>query len=690
MARNYPRTRKDDQVDDFFGTSVHDPYRWLEQPASTPEVREWIEAQNALTQEYFADTPGTGRLRERLRELWDYAKFWAPIHRGGRYFQLRNSGLQNQNVLYVMDDPRDEGRVLLDPNTFSDDGRVAMNLWSVSPDGKIIAYATSEGGSDWMTWHFRDIATGEDLPDRLDWVKFSHATWHPGSGGVFYQRFPEPAGDHLTDSNEAPRLMFHRLGTQQAQDETVYERPQEPEWMFHTVRSDDDRYLLLYISRSTEPRNLLYYREMDGSEWRPLVSEFENQVQWLGNDGDTFYLKTDQGEGRGRIVTVDLDAPQEWREIVPEREHLLEAAVMLQDEFLLLYQEHATHRLRRVTTGGEERDEVQLPGLGSVAGLDARREDDEAFFTWTSFIEPPTAYRFDRSSGGIERLTDSVVDFAADAYEVTQQFATSRDGTRVPYFRVARRDLDLNGENPTLLYGYGGFNISLTPVFSASRLAWLEEGAVLAVANLRGGGEYGREWHEAGTLERKQNVFDDFIACAEHLVESGVTKPERLAIQGGSNGGLLVGACMTQRPDLFGAVNAQVGVLDMLRYHLFTIGARWASDYGRADNPEHFPFLHAYSPLHNARDGACYPSLLITTGDHDDRVVPAHSFKFAARMQEAQGCDNPILLRVETRAGHGMGKPTEAIIEEHAQIYSFFLRELGAASSEPERAASRG
>jgi len=690
MTRNYPRTRKDDQVDDFHGTPVHDPYRWLEQPANTPEVRAWIEAQNEITRDYFEGDMATGRIRTRLRELWDFPKFSVPNRRGGRYFQMRNSGLQNQNVLYVMEDPRDEGRVLLDPNTFSDAGRIAINMWSVRPDGKTIAYATSEGGSDWITWRFRDIVTGEDLPDRLEWVKFSYATWHPDSSGVFYQRFPEPSGDRLTTTNEAPRVVFHRLGTEQDQDELVYERPEEPEWMFHTFRSDDDRYLLMYISRSTEPRNLLYFREMDGSEWRPIVSEFANEVLVLGNDSDTFYLQTDEGEGRGKVVSVRLDRPEEWQEIVPESEHLLHAGTMLQDEFLLLYQEHATHRLRRIGTDGQERGEVQLPGLGSVAGLDCEREHDEAFFTYTSFIEPTTPYRFDLRTGETERLTEVVVDFDASRYEVQQEFATSKDGTRVPYFRIARKGLELNGGNPALLYGYGGFNISLTPSFSPSRLAWLEEGGVLAVANLRGGGEYGRDWHEAGTLERKQNVFDDFIACAEHLIETGVTRSNKLAIQGGSNGGLLVGACMIQRPDLFGAVNAQVGVLDMLRYHLFTVGSRWASDFGRADNPEHFPFLHAYSPLHNVEDGTCYPSLLITTGDHDDRVVPAHSFKFAARMQEAQGCDDPILLRVETRAGHGMGKPTEAIIEEHAQIYSFFLRELGVAHAGPERAATRG
>ena len=679
MPRKYPETREVDQVDDYHGTKVADPYRWLEQPAHTPEVAAWIEGQNGLTRRYFEAAPEHAGIRRRLTELWNFPKAGPPFRRGSRYFQFRNSGLQNQDVLWVMEHPKDVGRVLLDPNELSEDGRVALAMASASPDGEVLAYALSEGGSDWNTWRFLRVGTGEVLPDLLEWSKFSFARWHPDGSGVWYMRFPPTAeGERLTGTNEGPQLCFHRLGGPQSQDEVVYERPDEPQWMFGAQVSDDERYLVLTVSRSTESRNLLLYRPLTGGgEFTPLVGEFEQEALFLGNDGDTFYLQTDRAGGQGKVVAVDLNQPDGWRDVVPESEHLLEVAALRGDEFLLVYAEHASNRIRRRRVGGEWLGEVPLPGIGSVYPGSGQRDDEEVFFLFTSFLEPPAAYRLDLASGGAERLSEPVVDFPADEYEVTQEFATSRDGTRVPYFLVARRDLERNGDNPTLLYGYGGFNISLLPVFSASRLAWLERGGSLVVANLRGGGEYGRDWHEAGILGLKQNVFDDFIAVAEHLIDSRVTRPERLAIQGGSNGGLLVGAAMTQRPELFGAVNAQVGVLDMLRYHLFTIGSRWASDYGRADDPEHFPFLHAYSPLHNLADGVCYPATLITTGDHDDRVVPAHSFKFAARLQKAQSCDAPVLLRVETRAGHGMGKPTDAIIEEHSQIWAFLLRELG-------------
>jgi prolyl oligopeptidase len=674
---SYPRTRKVDQVDEYHGTKVADPFRWLEQPADTPEVRAWIEAQNAVTSDYLASTPLAAEIRARLTELWNYPRAGAPFRRGERYFQFRNSGLRNQDVLYVMDGPRDAGRILLDANELSPDGRVALVQASPSPDGTVLAYALSEGGSDWITWRFREVEGGRDLPDELEWSKFSRAAWHPDGSGVFYQRFPSPGEDvRYIASNEAPELRYHRLGSDQAADELVYGRPDEPEWMFHPAISDDDRFLLIHVSRSTEPRNMLLLQPLAGGEPIALVAGFQDEALYLGSDGDTFYLKTDRGGGRGKVVAVDRRRPQQWREVVPESAHLLEQGIMVGNEFLLLYQEDASHRLRRFSIDGEPRGEARLPGLGSVAALNAERDHDEAFFLFTSFLEPAAAYRMALPSGSLERLTDPALSFDAGAYVTRRLSATSPDGTRVPMFVVHHRELAMTGDHPVLLYGYGGFNISQTPVFSVSRLAWLERGGVLAVANLRGGGEYGREWHEAGTLERKQNVFDDFTSCAEKLIADGFTRPARLAIWGGSNGGLLVGACITQRPELFGAAHAAVGVMDMLRYHLFTIGSRWASDYGRADDPGHFPFLHAYSPLHNLSRGECYPATLITTGDRDDRVVPAHSFKFAAALQEAQGCDQPVLLRVETRAGHGMGKPTDVLIAEQADIWAFLLREL--------------
>jgi prolyl oligopeptidase len=677
MPRPYPATRKSDQVDDYHGTRVADPYRWLEQPADTPEVCAWIEDQNTLTQEYLNATPLAGEIRRRLTGLWDYPRAGAPFRRGETYFQFRNRGLQNQDVLYVMDRPDGTGRVLFDPNTLSADGKVALVATSVGPGGRILAYALSEGGSDWITWRFREVASGRDLPDTLEWIKFSLACWHPDGSGVFYQRFPAPAeGERYVAANEAAELRFHRLGGDPAEDELIYSRPDQPSWMYHPVVSDDERWLIIHVSRSTEPRNLLLLKPLAGGEESALVPEFRDEALYLGNDGDTFFLKTDRGSGRGKVVTVDRHRPAEWLDLVPEGEHLLEGGVLVRDQFVLLYQENASHRLRRYSTAGEPLGEGPLPSLGTVAGLGARRNHDEAFFLFTSFLEPATAYRLALPSGELQQLTEPSLGFDASAYLIRQEFTISPDGTKVPMFLVHHRDVQANGENRTLLYGYGGFNVSLTPMFSVGRLAWLERGGILAVANLRGGGEYGREWHEAGTLERKQNVFDDFIACAEKLIDDGLTRPSRLAISGGSNGGLLVGACLTQRPELYGAAHATVGVLDMLRYHEFTIGAHWASDYGRADDSAHFPFLYAYSPLHRIRPGECYPATLLTTGDRDDRVVPAHSFKFAAALQEAQGCDAPVLLRVETRAGHGMGKPTEALIAEQADIWAFLLRQL--------------
>ncbi|HEX7003022.1 MAG TPA: prolyl oligopeptidase family serine peptidase [Trueperaceae bacterium] len=677
MHDSYPESKRDAQIDDFHGTVVADPYRWLEQSAETPEVRDWIARQNEVTRCYFEGDPLAAQIRRRLAELWNHPRESAPVRKGKRYFQLRNSGLQKQDVLFVMPEAGAAGRILLDPNTLSRDGRVALTGTSASPDGELLAYGLSEAGSDWTTWHVRNVATGEDLADRLEWVKFTSLAWLRDGSGFYYQRFEEPQGDRYLERNEAPKLCLHRIGTEQSEDVVVFERQDEPSWMFFAATSDDDRYLVLHISRSTEPRNLLYYRPLEGGEFQPLVDEFEDQVLFIGNDGDTFYLRTDRGNGMGKVVAVDLASPTVWRDLVPEGDYLLEGAGLVANEFVLTYQEHGSHRLRRCSTGGEPQGEIELPGLGSVAALTGERDHDEGFILFTSFLEPPTAYRLSYPSGKMERLSDPDLPFDASRYLVRQEFAESPDGTRVPLFLVHHRDLERNGDNPALLYGYGGFNVSLTPAFSVNRLAWLERGGVLAIANLRGGGEYGREWHEAGTLERKQNVFDDFIACAEHLIWSGITSTKRLAIQGGSNGGLLVGACITQRPELFGAAHAAVGVFDMLRYHLFTVGSRWASDFGRADDPEQFPFLHAYSPLHNVQPGTCYPATLLTTGDHDDRVVPAHTFKFAATLQAAQGCDHPILVRIETRAGHGMGKPTDAIIDEYAEVWAFLLKELG-------------
>lgn len=685
MPLLHPPTKTVDQTDDFHGTVVADPYRWLERPADTPEVRAWIGAQNAFTEGYLASIPERRSIRERLTELWNYPKQGAPFSKGGRTFAFRNTGLQNQDVLYVMDGvvdgPQDEGRVLLDPNALSEEGTVSLRSLSVSPDGRLLAYAVSESGSDWQTWWVREVATGRDLPDVLPWSKFSGATWLPDSTGFLYGRYPEPdAGEAYTRTNEAPRLLLHRLGTPAEEDGLEYERPDEPQWSFHPTLSDDDRYVFLTVTKGTLRHNLLFVRELAGGAYRELIGDFQASYTVLGNDGDLVYLLTDDGADRGRVVGVELTDPDpaRWRVLVPEGEGKLQAVKLVGDTFICLYLVDASHRLRRYSAQGAFLGEIPLPTLGSVGELHAERKTPELFYTFTSFLVPNQVYRFDLRTGENTLLSDEGPDFDATGFVTRQTFATSRDGTRVPLFLVYREGLEGDGQHPTLLYGYGGFNIPLTPSFSVSRLVWLERGGVLAVANLRGGGEYGTAWYEAGTKERKQNVFDDFIACAEHLIETGVTTSAKLAIQGGSNGGLLVGACMTRHPELFGACLPAVGVLDMLRFHRFTIGWAWTSDYGSVDDPEGFRTLHALSPLHNLRAGTCYPPTLITTGDFDDRVVPAHSFKFAAALQAAQGCDNPALIRIQTQAGHGQGKPTSVLIAEQADIWSFLVKVLGA------------
>lgn len=675
---DYPN-KEVDHVDDYHGTQIADPYRWLEQPAPTPDVAAWIEAQNELTYSYLEKIPGRERIETRLTELWDYPKVGAPFKKGERYFQFRNSGLQNQNVLYVMDAPAGKGRVLLDPNTLSEDGTVSLTTYSLSKDGELLAYAVSQSGSDWTTIYVRDVETGEDLQDKLEWAKFTYPEWLPDKSGFFYQRFPQPPEDETyTQKVEAARYCLHILGTPQSEDEVIFESPEEPSWMYQSVVSDDGKYQILYIRRSTETNNLIYYRKLEEGTFTPLLDSWEAMYHFLGNDAETFYFQTDLDADKGKVVALELATPskQNWRTLVPESGDTLQTCKLVEDEFICLYMHHASHALWRVSTDGKEKGEIALPGLGSVVSLNAERTDTELFFNFTSFLYPTLVLQFDLKTGKTTQLTESSVDFDAEPYTTRQVFITSKDDTEVPMFLVHRKDLVSDGQNPTLLYGYGGFNIALTPSFSISRLVWLENGGVLAVANLRGGGEYGKAWHEAGTKERKQNVFDDFIACAEWLHAEKISSPKKLAIQGGSNGGLLVGAAMTQRPELFGAALPAVGVLDMLRYHGFTIGWAWASDYGRSDDPEAFEYLIKYSPLHNLKEGTSYPATLITTGDHDDRVVPAHSFKFAAALQKAQAGNAPTLIRIQTKAGHGAGKPTKMLIQEQADIWAFLTEVL--------------
>ena len=682
---SYPPTPRVDQVDDYHGTLVADPYRWLEETDSS-QTRAWIEAQNALTFGFLARIPARDRIRRRLTELWDYPKARAPLRRGGRYFQLRNSGLQNQDVLYVMEALDGEPQVLLDPNTLSPDGTVALTGWAASDDGQWLAYATSAGGSDWMTWRVREAATGRDLADTIEWSKFSGAAWRKDGSGFFYARYPAPEpGQDLTGTNYGHMLYYHRLGEPQERDRLIYQRPDQKEWGFSAEVSDDGRYLVVHVWQGTDVRNRLFYQDLEsGGPMVELIAELEAAYRFLGNDGPVFYLHTDLDAPRGRVIAVDTSRPgrDHWRTLIPEGEDAIESVTMVHDEFVVLSLHDAYHQLRRFDLQGRPMDEIGLPTMGSILDLTGQRSDDALFYAFSSFLHPVTVYRYDMGRGENELIDAPALDFDTAAYLTRQVFVTGQDGTRIPMFLTHRRNLALDGRNPALLYGYGGFNIALTPQFAVSRLAWLEMGGVLAWANLRGGSEYGEAWHQAGMLHNKQNVFDDFVACARYLIDQGITSTPRLAIMGGSNGGLLVGACLTQHPELFGAAVPAVGVMDMLRFDKFTIGWAWVSDYGSPDDPEQFQTLYAYSPLHNLKPGTRYPATLVVTGDHDDRVAPGHSFKFAAALQQAQAAPTlrgaaPVLIRVQTKAGHGMGKPTAILIEEAADIWAFLVQVLG-------------
>ena len=679
-THRYPVTRTCDHVDNYHGIDVADPYRWLED-LNSPETQAWIEAQNALTYGYLDQIPDRDPIFNRLQALWDYPKMGAPFKRGGRYFQFRNSGLQNQDVLYVMADATDVGTVLIDPNALSQDGTVALTGIGVSWDGNWIAYATSASGSDWKTWHVRSVPTGEDLSEAIEWSKFSGVAWLPDSSGFLYGRYAAPAaGTEFAGANYNQQLYLHRLDTPQNADVLVYERPDHPKWGFDPIVTDDGAFLVLLIWEGTDRRNLVFYKRIGDQDFTELIATFDARYEFLGNSDTTFYFHSDLRAPKGQILAIDLARPasEHWETRVPESEDTLEWATMAHGEFVTVYLHDAYHQLQRFALDGTPRGAIPLPTLGSVGVLQGRPEDSELFYTFSSFTFPSTVFRYDLETGESLEIARPDVIFDASRYVTEQVFVKSRDGTRVPMFLVHRADWVKDGQNPTLLYGYGGFNIATKPGFDVGRLVWLEMGGVLAVANLRGGGEYGEAWHEAGTRLNKQNVFDDFIAAAEWLIENNYTRPEKLAIRGGSNGGLLVAACMLQRPDLYGAVVCQVPVIDMLRYHRFTAGRFWIPEYGNAEaSREEFDYLYAYSPLHNVETGVGYPAILITSADTDDRVVPLHAKKFAATLQEKAGGDNPMLLRVETKAGHGGGKPVSKAIEEQADIYAFLFEALG-------------
>jgi prolyl oligopeptidase len=680
-----PVAHKVDVADDYHGTTVADPYRWLEDPDS-PESRTWIEAENCVTFAHLKSIPEREALEARLTELWDFPRYGVPFREGSRYFFFKNDGLQNQSVLYMQDALDAEPDVLLDPNTFSEDGTVSLAGMAFSDDGGTLAYGKAISGSDWREFFVRDVASGEDHPDHLRWIKFSGASWTHDNEGFFYSRYPAPGGaDTLQSTNLDQKLYYHRLGTDQSEDVLVYERPDQPEWGFSGGVTDDGRYLITHVWHGTDERNRVYFQDLMDPEapsfqgaMVQLLDDFDASYSFVDNDGPVFYFHTNLDAPRYRLIAIDITRPERenWREIIPEQEDVLNWVTVVHNTFVANYLHDAHTKLALYEMDGVPAGNLELPTVGSVFSVSGKREDDEMFYNFTSFLYPPTILRYDFLSGESTIFKSPEVDFDPSGYETKQVFYESKDGTRIPMFITHKKGISLDGFNPTYLYAYGGFNISMRPSFSISNMAWLERGGVYAMANLRGGGEYGEEWHQAGMLQNKQNVFDDFIAAAEYLIEEGYTSTPKLAIGGGSNGGLLVGAVLNQRPDLFGAALPAVGVMDMLRFHKFTIGWAWVSDYGSPDDPEMFPYLRAYSPYHNitAQD---YPAVMITTADHDDRVVPGHSFKYAARLQAMNTGTQPVLIRIQTKAGHGGGKPTAMVIEEQVDKWAFLIENLG-------------
>jgi prolyl oligopeptidase len=685
----YPDTATSDQVDDYHGVKVPDPYRWLEDTGSA-QTRDWITAQQTLTDEWLRHVPTRDALRERLRQLWDHPRRGAPGRRGERWFQLRNSGLQAQDVLWTMPSPDADGEVLIDPNTWSDDGTAALTGLAFSLDGQWLAYARSDQGSDWMTWRVRRVGDASDQPDVVEWSKFSGAAWAPDASGFYYGAYDPPTeGQAYQEVNRNQRLCFHRLGEPQAADIVIYQRPDEPEWGFGPSVSEDGHWLIVTVWQGTDPRTRIYLTDLQGDgRMRPLLDAYDAEYHVIGTIDRRLYVLTDRDAPNRRVVAIDIDAPDpaHWTEIVAESGDAIEFATLVGGHVFTAGLHDASHRLTAHPLGEGERqraggrgspdggDAIEIP-LGehsSLADVTGRQDDRRLYFVRTTFTKPSVVMSYDIDTRDTAEVFAPDLPSAGADLTTTQVFVDSSGGTRVPMFLVHRADVDPTAEPaPTILYGYGGYRISLTPSFKVPWLVWVERGGVLAVACLRGGGEYGKNWHDAGRLANKQNVFDDAIACAQWLIDQGWTTTPQLAIQGGSNGGLLVGACLTQRPDLFGAAIAEVGVFDMLRFHHFTIGWAWISDYGDPDDPDAFATLYAYSPLHNIRQGTAYPATLLVTGDHDDRVVPGHSFKFAATLQAHHAGDAPVLLRVETSTGHGAGKPTAKLIDERADVLAF-------------------
>jgi prolyl oligopeptidase len=680
----YPPAPTSDQVDDYSGVKVADPYRPLENP-DAPESRQWIEAEDKFTFDFLKAIPERDGIRKRLTEVWDYERFGVPFKEKNRYFFSKNTGLQNQNVLYTTTNFFEKPRELLDPNSLAKDGTIALGGVDVTDDAKLMAYGLATAGSDWQQWKVREVETGKDRQDVLGWIKFSNTSWKKDGSGFFYSRYDKPdEKNKLRSQVYNHKLFFHQIGTPQSQDKLIYERPDQKEWLFNAEVTEDGRYLIITVQRGTDPKNRIFYKNLvdPNSKVVELLDKADAEYSFIDNEGPVFAFRTNLNAPLGRIVTINTSKPlpAQIDELVPQSKDKLEAVNTVGDRFVAVYLKDAHSAVRLFKLDGSSDGEIALPGLGTAAGFTGKRKDRETFYSFTSFTTPTEIFRYDFDKRASEMLFKPKVKFNPDDYATEQVFYKSADGTRIPMFISYKKGMKRDGQNPTYLFGYGGFDISVTPTFAPANLVWMEMGGIFALANLRGGGEYGEKWHEAGMLHVKQNVFDDFVSAAQYLIDNHYTSTPKLAIGGSSNGGLLVGACLTQRPDLYGAALPNVGVMDMLRFQRFTIGWAWTSDYGSADKPDDFSFLYTYSPLHHIAPpgrGCCYPATMITTADHDDRVVPAHSFKFAATLQAAQGCDKPTLIRIETKAGHGAGKPTTKIIEETADRWSFLVKELG-------------
>jgi prolyl oligopeptidase len=691
---SYPQAQKVDVIDDYHGTKIADPYRWMED-LDAKEVTEWVGSQNKLTSGYLERLPLREHFRKRITELWNYPKTSLPFRRGGRLFYSKNSGLQRQSPVYMRENLDSEPKLVIDPNALSPDGSVSLGQYAPSPDGHLIAYTLSEGGADWRTVHVREIDSGRDLPDTVEWMRFSRLSWTKDAKGFFYARYPEPPkGQVLEAALKGHAIYYHRVSTPQSDDRLIHERKDLPDWVVGGSVTEDKRYLLVFISKGSDKNNRLYYADLGDpnrpnleAAIKPVVETDDAEYSPIGNRGSVIYLRTDGGAPNRKVIAIDLQnsAPAAWKTVVPERKEAIEGAALIGGRVVVQYLVDVQSRLALFGLDGQRQGEIALPAAGTVGGFGGREDMPEIFYMFSSPIYPTTVFRYDPELKQNTAFEAAKPPVDVGRYETKALFARSKDGTRIPFFLTARKGLPRNGANPTMLYGYGGFSISMMPSYRSDIPAWLELGGIWVTANMRGGAEFGEAWHKAGMLEKKQNVFDDFIAVAEHLVKEKYTSPAKLGITGASNGGLLVGAVMEQRPDLFAVALPAVGVMDMLRYDKFTGGHFWATEYGSSSNPEQFKHLIKYSPLHNIKTGACHPATLVTTADHDDRVVPSHSYKFTAALQVAQSCDKPVLIRVETQGSHGY-RPTDKRIAELADQWTFAAAQMGMARLETSTA----